>query len=107
MNKPCPAAFSRIFNFFNAGKNTKNYLFLLIILIMAWFQLFYRLDYLPVRVWDEGKNAVSAWEMLHNHDYLVRYYQGKPDNWGFKPPLLTWHQIIFMKLLGVNELAVR
>ncbi len=78
-----------------------------IIILLAFFQLFYKLDYLPIQKWDEGKNAVSAYEMLQNKNYLVRHYEGEPDNWGFKPPLLTWHQVIIMKLIGVNELAVR
>lgn len=74
---------------------------------MAYFQLFYKLDELTLRKWDEGKNAVSAYEMLHNNNFLVRYYEGKPDDWGFKPPLLTWHQVLSMKVFGVNEFAVR
>jgi len=78
-----------------------------IIILLAFFQLFCKLDYLPIQKWDEGKNAVSAYEMLQNKNYLVRHYEGEPDNWGFKPPLLTWHQVIIMKLIGVNELAVR
>jgi len=78
-----------------------------IILLIAYFQLFHKLDYLPIRVWDEGKNAVSAYEMLQNKHYLVRFYEGEPDETGFKPPLLTWHQVFFMKLIGINELSVR
>ena len=78
-----------------------------IIILLAFFQLFYKLGYLPIQIWDEGKNAVSAYEMLQNKNYLVRYYEGQPDNRGFKLPLLTWHQVILMKLIGVNELAVR
>ncbi|RLD65123.1 MAG: hypothetical protein DRI98_14990 [Bacteroidetes bacterium] len=78
-----------------------------IIILLAFFQLFCKLDYLPIQKWDEGKNAVSAYEMLQNKNYLVRHYEGEPDNWGFKPPLLTWHQVVIMKLIGVNELAVR
>jgi len=85
----------------------KSLLYYSIIILLAFFQLFYKLDYLPIRKWDEGKNAVSAYEMLHNKSYLVRHYEGKPDNWGFKPPFLTWHQVILMKFIGVNELAVR
>ena len=85
----------------------KSFFHIAIILLFAYFQLFHKLDYLPIRVWDEGKNAVSAYEMLQNKHYLVRYYEGKPDETGFKPPLLTWHQVFFMKLIGINELSVR
>lgn len=82
-------------------------LYYTIIVLFAFFQLFYKLDYFPILKWDEAKNSVSAYEMLHNKDYLVRHYNGKPDELGFKPPLLTWHQVVMMKLVGVNELAVR
>jgi len=27
--------------------------------------------------------------------------------WNTKPPLLVWVQVLFMKVLGVNELSVR
>jgi 4-amino-4-deoxy-L-arabinose transferase-like glycosyltransferase len=37
----------------------------------------------------------------------VTYFEGQPDMWNTKPPLLIWFQALFMKLLGVNELAVR
>lgn len=79
----------------------------LIILFVAYFQLFYNLDKLPLRVWDEGKNAVSAYEMYTNGNYLVRYYEGQPDGWGFKPPFLTWNQVIAMRIFGVNEFSIR
>ncbi|MBN2818843.1 MAG: glycosyltransferase family 39 protein [Bacteroidales bacterium] len=80
---------------------------LLILSVVAFYQLFYNLDKLPLRVWDEGKNAVSAYEMYTNGNYFVRYYEGQPDHWGFKPPFLTWNQVISMKLFGINEFAVR
>lgn len=80
---------------------------LLILLFVAYFQLFYNLDKLPLRVWDEGKNAVSAYEMFTNGDYLVRHYEGQPDTWGFKPPFLTWNQVAAMKVFGMSEFAIR
>jgi 4-amino-4-deoxy-L-arabinose transferase-like glycosyltransferase len=51
-----------------------------IIILLAFFQLFYKLDYLPIQKWDEGKNAVSAYEMLQNKNYLVRHYEGEPGS---------------------------
>ncbi len=77
------------------------------ILILCSFPLFYRLDALPLRQWDEAKNAVSAIEMSQNKNYIVRYYDGEPDYWGVKPPLLTWLQVLSLKIFGMNEAAIR
>ena len=92
-----------------AGKHKTIYatVALFILLFVAYFQLFYKLDKLPLRIWDEGKNAVSAYEMNTNGNYLVRYYEEQPDDWGFKPPFLTWNQVISMKVFGINEFAIR
>ncbi len=80
---------------------------LVIILSVCSFPLFYRLDALPLRMWDEARNAVSALEMLQNKNVVVRYYEGNPDSWDVKPPLLIWLQVISMKVFGINELAIR
>lgn len=77
------------------------------IIVLCSFPLFYRLDALPLRQWDEAKNAVSAIEMSQNKNYIVRYYDGEPDYWGVKPPLLTWLQVISMNIFGMNEAAIR
>ncbi len=45
--------------------------------------------------------------MLKNGDLIVTHCNGAPDMWNTKPPLLIWIQVLFMKILGVNELAVR
>ncbi len=80
---------------------------LVIILSMCCFPLFYRLDALPIRMWDEARNAVAALEMLQNDNYVVRYFNGSPDTWEVKPPLLIWFQVLSLKIFGVNEFAVR
>ncbi len=43
---------------------------------------------------------------LHGN-WLVPFYEGQPDMWNTKPPLLIWLQVISMKLLGVSDLAIR
>jgi 4-amino-4-deoxy-L-arabinose transferase-like glycosyltransferase len=66
-----------------------------------------RLSYLPVRIWDEARNAANALEMyLHGHPF-VSYYNGSPDMWNTKPPLLTWLQVCSLHIFGVNEWAIR
>ncbi len=45
--------------------------------------------------------------MYQNGDYLVTHYEGKPEMWNTKPPLMNWAQVVCMKLVGTNELALR
>jgi 4-amino-4-deoxy-L-arabinose transferase-like glycosyltransferase len=45
--------------------------------------------------------------MHKNGDFIVTHFDGNPDMWNTKPPLLVWCQVFFMKIFGVNELAVR
>ncbi len=82
-------------------------LFFLLFLALCYFPLFLHLDHLSLRLWDEGRRAVNAFDMLQNGNWLVTHYAGEPEMWGTKPPFLIWCQAIFMKLLGYNELAVR
>lgn len=74
---------------------------------LGYFPLFLNLDVLPLRQWDEARQAVSAFEMLHNGNWLVNHFHDAPDMWSTKPPLLVWCQALFMSLLGPGELAVR
>lgn len=69
--------------------------------------LFWHLDSLVIRLWDESRLASNAYEMYDSGDYLVTHYEGTPDMWNTKPPLLIWIQVLFMKTIGVNELAIR
>lgn len=57
--------------------------------------------------WDEARNGVNAYEMLHNHDWVNYYYAGHIDNWNAKPPLLIWLVVLCYKLFGVGEFALR
>ena len=80
-------------------------LFILLLVIAA--PLFAHLGNMPLQMWDEARQAISALEMGSNHHWLVSYYDGKPDMADTKPPLLIWLQLLSIKLLGANELAVR
>lgn len=75
--------------------------------VLAYFPLFIDLDVLPLRMWDESRLAVGAYEMLKNHQYLVPYFDGAPDLWSTKPPLLIWIQALLFKVMGPGELALR
>ena len=94
-------------------KNTQDYdnlikcLSAIVLLILAVVPVFGHLGTLPLRDWDEARLAINAYEMLNNEDYLVTYVNGKPDLWNTKPPLMIWLQVFSMKLIGINETAVR
>lgn len=69
--------------------------------------IFAHLDALPIRIWDEARLAINAYEMSENGNLIVTYFDGLPDMWNTKPPLLIWIQAFFIKIFGFNELAVR
>ena len=60
-----------------------------------------------MRWWDESMFAVNTYEMLHNGNCFSLYYEGLPDLYNTKPPLTSWLQAIFVKILGFNETAIR
>jgi len=69
--------------------------------------LFSALSVLPIRIWDESRLAVNAWEMLQNGNWLVTHFESKPDLWNTKPPLMIWLQVLCMKIMGPSEIALR
>ena len=78
-----------------------------LLLAIAFIPIFWHLGRLPIRIWDESRLAINAYEMFLTGDFIVTYFDGVPDMWNTKPPMLIWFQAGFMKLIGVNELAVR
>ncbi|MBD2722521.1 ArnT family glycosyltransferase [Hymenobacter armeniacus] len=60
-----------------------------------------------LHVWDEARLAVNATEMLQSGDWLITRYNGQPDLWNTKPPLLIWLQAGCLRLLGHNLWALR
>lgn len=84
------------------------YLCLSLFTLTVWyFPLFYQLDRLYLTLWDESRLSVNAVEMLRSGDWFVTTFQGQPDHWHTKPPLMIWLQVLSLKLLGINELAIR
>jgi 4-amino-4-deoxy-L-arabinose transferase-like glycosyltransferase len=79
----------------------------IVLAALIYMPVFGFLDRLPIRVWDESRLAINAYEMYKSGDYVVMQYAGEPDLWNTKPPLMIWLQVFFMKMLGVNELAIR
>ncbi|MDB5283518.1 MAG: hypothetical protein JWO06_2593 [Bacteroidota bacterium] len=85
----------------------KTFLSAAIVLSIAAFFIFYRLDANPLYMWDESRLAVNALEMCRSGQWFVTTYRYKPDMWNVKPPLMIILQAMSMKMLGYNELAVR
>ena len=72
--------------------------------------LFLHLGRAPVSAWDEALFAMRAAYMAEEGHYLPDY-----DHWisrgafhpNSKPPFTTWIQVGFLKVFGINELALR
>jgi len=85
----------------------KDYWKYVLLLLLVSFPVFLFLGALPIRLWDESRLAINACEMLRNGKYLVPTFDGAPDMWNTKPPLMIWFQVLSMKIFGVNEWALR
>lgn len=83
------------------------FLFFLLLLIGFYFPLFVHLDSFALRIYDEARRAVNAFEMWQTGNLLVTTYEFEPEMWGTKPPLLIWCQALMIELLGPTVLAVR
>jgi 4-amino-4-deoxy-L-arabinose transferase-like glycosyltransferase len=79
----------------------------IVFLCLCYFPIFLHLDSRTLREWDEARNAINAFEMSRSNSFIVKTYQGSPDLWETKPPLLVWMQVVCFKTLGYTELAVR
>ena len=85
-------------------KNNWTYLLVLLLLFIPLFQ---HLGSLTIRIWDESRLAINAYEMYHNGNFLIPTFNGEPDMWNTKPPLMIWLQVLSMKLFGIEELTLR
>lgn len=76
-------------------------------IIACYFVFLFGLEFPSVRMWDESRQAVNALEMTINGNPIVTHFDGKPDMWNTKPPLLIWMMALSMKFFGYNTLALR
>ncbi|MDF7811731.1 glycosyltransferase family 39 protein [Hymenobacter sp. YC55] len=77
------------------------------LLPLLYMMLVHKVGSSPILIWDEGRLAVNAAEMEQNGNWLVTYFDGKPDMWNTKPPLLIWLEVLSLRLLGYSETAFR
>ena len=78
-----------------------------LLLLLACWVVVYRIDAVPMNVWDESRQANNAREMLQSGNWLFTTYNGQPDFWNTKPHLLVVLQAFSMKLFGPGLLALR
>lgn len=76
---------------------------LLALLVPAALILLVNNGSMPMLLWDESRNANNALEMSRNGHLLVTYFNGLPDHWNTKPPLLIWI-MAFLLRLGLSPL---
>ena len=79
----------------------------LLVVVLGFIPLFYNLGAPVLNHWDESRRAVNAYEMMQNGKLLVTYFNGEPEMWGTKPPLLIWFQALSFKVFGASEFALR
>ena len=79
----------------------------ILFIVLIYLPIFLHLDTIPIRIWDESRLAINAYEMHKDGNFLVTHFLGQPDMWNTKPPLMIWLQVFFIKIFGVNELAIR
>lgn len=87
-------------------KNTK-WILLALMIAMIVFPIFGVLDKAPIRLWDESRVAMNAYEMSKSSNWFYTTFEGAPDMWNTKPPLLIWMQALLIKLLGLNPISIR
>lgn len=84
-----------------------NYCIYFVFAILILYPLVEFIDALPLILWDESRQAANAIEMYTNDHWIVTYYDGEPDMWNTKPPLLIWLQVLSMHILGCTVMALR
>lgn len=75
--------------------------------VLCYFPLFFHLDQLPLKLYDEARLAVNAADVLEGGDWLVTQFNGEPDMWNTKPPLMIWLQAICLQVFGYHFWSIR
>jgi 4-amino-4-deoxy-L-arabinose transferase-like glycosyltransferase len=77
------------------------------VLLLAAFNVGFRLDHEIVTEWDESLYATTAWEMMVSGNWIATTFRGSLDYYNSKPPLNVWLIVGAFKTLGVNLVALR
>lgn len=79
----------------------------IVIIILICFPVFSHMESLPIKLFDESRLAINAYEMSKTGNLMVPTYEYQPDLWNTKPPLMIWLQVLGIKLFGTGELPIR
>lgn len=95
--------------FFKNSTLKKNnfYLLEIVFFVLAYFLIFHCIGRASISMWDESVYSNNAIEMFLNKEYLIKYFNGKPEMWGTEPPLVAWIQVLFLNIFGINEWVLR
>src|SRR6266545_2797503 len=77
------------------------------VLVLAAFNLMWRLNAEVVSEWDESLYGISAWEMIRSGRWIGTTFLGNLDYYNVKPPLNVWLVALSFKALGVNLVSLR
>ena len=80
---------------------------LLPLLLLLALPLYFELGRSPIQLWDESRLANNAAEMAQHGHWLVPHYDGTPDHWNTKPPLLIWLEALSFRVFGFSTWAFR
>ena len=79
----------------------------LVVLAIAAFNLFFRLDREIVTEWDESLYAISAAEAATHGHWVATTFDGALDYYNTKPPLNVWLIGAAYKTFGINLVSLR
>lgn len=80
---------------------------ILLLVVLTACLLLPHLSAVPMIPWDEGRNANNALEMMRGGGWLVTSFNGVPDHWNCKPPLLIWMIAALLKIGAPPLYALR
>ena len=77
------------------------------VLLLAAWNLGYRLDRDIVRTWDESLYGTTAAEIVASGDWVVTTFHGQVDYYNAKPPLNVWLIALSFKMFGITLVSLR
>jgi len=82
---------------------------ILLLGILIYIPTFHFMGQVPIRHWDESLFGLRALHMYSTGDYMSNFdlYEGLMDHRNTKLPFTTWIQVLFMKIVGINVIALR
>ena len=78
-----------------------------LVLLLAAFNLLFRIDRELVHDWDESLYGINAWEAITRGAWIGTTFLGELDYYNSKPPLNAWLIAAAFKTLGPSLFALR